>query len=263
MHRAKKDLRMELPHLDLRVKNGGYKVVNYFEEDPDKHRDNGGGPRRARQQVKTIFTAGPLSKIVRAFKRYAKGQFSLYSKETVILDGVDLLFKPGKMYLVLGAPGSGKSTLLRLISGNLYKSKDHIIGGDVSISGVSQTEKDVIWTHLVGYIDQIDRLHQFLTVYETLEFAFNCRMAGTHRLPFHGQGPDIDKKIAEMDKNMSLIHMVMKGLGLTRVKDTFVGGSQVRGVSGGEKKRVTVAEMLVVGAPIMCCDEISTGLDGT
>ena len=56
----------------------------------------------------------------------------------------------------------------------------------------------------------------------------------------------------------------MEALGLTRVKDTFVGDQQtVRGVSGGEKKRVTVGEMSVGFFPVLCMDEISTGLDGT
>lgn len=57
--------------------------------------------------------------------------------------------------------------------------------------------------------------------------------------------------------------LLIEGMGLARVRDTFVGDqSRVRGVSEGEKKRVTVAEMIAVGAPIICCDEISTGLDG-
>ena len=88
-------------------------------------------------------------------------------------------------------------------------------------------------------------------------------MAGTHRRPWQGSGPDIDAKIAKMDEEMNLVHTVLEALGLTRVKDTFVGDQEkVRGVSGGEKRRVTVAEMLCIGAPVLCCDEISTGLDG-
>jgi ABC-type thiamine transport system ATPase subunit len=55
----------------------------------------------------------------------------------------------------------------------------------------------------------------------------------------------------------------LTGLGLARVQDTFVGDQDtVRGVSGGEKRRVTVAEMGVTQFPVLCADEISTGLDG-
>lgn len=60
-----------------------------------------------------------------------------------------------------------------------------------------------------------------------------------------------------MDKEKSVVVNVLEGLGLTRVKDTFVGDSKVvRGVSGGEKKRVTCAEMFCAQSAVMCCDEI-------
>jgi ABC-type multidrug transport system ATPase subunit len=156
----------------------------------------------------------------------------------------------------------GKSTLLKMIANNLHKSKDHIVGGTVSLTGVSPA-KDVIWTNLVSYIDQIDRLHPFLTVFETCKFAWLCRTGGTHRKPIHGQGEEVDETIRKMDDELHIVNKVLDAVGLTRVKDTFVGGEGiVRGVSGGEKKRVTVAEMLCIGTPVICCDEISTGLDG-
>lgn len=118
--------------------------------------------------------------------------------------------------------------------------------------------------NLCCYIDQIDRLHPYLTVQETLEFAWQCRSGGTHGTFLPGiDDPTVKKKIQEMDENLFRVKAVMEGMGLTRVKDTFVGDQiTVRGVSGGEKKRVTVAEMMCVGTPVMCCDEISTGLDG-
>jgi ABC-type multidrug transport system ATPase subunit len=118
--------------------------------------------------------------------------------------------------------------------------------------------------NLCVYIDQIDRLHPYLTVQETLEFAWQCRSGGTHAKFHHDiEDPAVKKKIQELDENLFTVKAVMDVLGLTRVKDTFVGDQlTVRGVSGGEKKRVTVGEMFCVGTPVMCCDEISTGLDG-
>ena len=148
-----------------------------------------------------------------------------------------------------------------MIANMLPQNKSSVQEGTVSITGVTPS-KDVVWQSLVAYIDQIDRLHPFMTVKETCEFAWRCRSGGTHRRKWLGHGPEVDKLIAEMDEELAVVHLVMDVLGLTRVKDTFVGDQeQVRGVSGGEKKRVTVAEMLCVGAPIVCCDEISTGLD--
>jgi ABC-type multidrug transport system ATPase subunit len=87
-------------------------------------------------------------------------------------------------------------------------------------------------------------------------------MAGTHKSALMGDGPEVDAEIERLDKDLYAIMSVMQAMGLTRVKDTFVGDQQtVRGVSGGEKKRVTVSEMVVGGYPFMCLDEISTGLD--
>jgi ABC-type multidrug transport system ATPase subunit len=162
-----------------------------------------------------------------------------------------------------GAPGCGKSTLLKLIANMLHQSKDHVVGGTVSVCGVSPEDKHVSWSNIVSYIDQIDRLHPFLTVFETCEFAWRCRSNGTHRKASVGTGPIVDEEVLKMDADLWLVNKVLEGLGLLRIKDTFVGDQEtVRGISGGEKKRVTIAEMLCVGSPINCCDEISTGLDG-
>jgi ABC-type multidrug transport system ATPase subunit len=148
-----------------------------------------------------------------------------------------------------------------MIAKNLHITKNHRQSGTVSLSGVTQDDP-VVWSSLVAFIDQIDRLHPYLTVFETCEFAWRCRTGGTHRKSWFGQGPEIDELIEKMDEDLTLVNKILEGLGLARVKDTFVGDqSTVRGVSGGEKKRVTVAEMLCVGALVFCCDEISTGLD--
>jgi len=132
----------------------------------------------------------------------------------------------------------------------------------VSIAGISP-KKGVYWTNLVAYIDQIDRLHPFLTVRETLEFAFKCRTGGTHRRIQTPQSAEADQVVKEADEQGFVVNGVMNLMGIARVADTFVGDQQrVRGVSGGERKRVTVSEMFTLGVPVMCCDEISTGLDG-
>jgi ABC-type multidrug transport system ATPase subunit len=57
------------------------------------------------------------------------------------------------------------------------------------------------------------------------------------------------------------IYVWLVSLGLNEVKDTFVGDTNVRGVSGGQRRRVTVGEMLMNSSPVLCGDEISTGLD--
>jgi ABC-type multidrug transport system ATPase subunit len=85
---------------------------------------------------------------------------------------------------------------------------------------------------------------------------------------------DISHSLKKIDKNAERTHIfremgksgikvqhVMRVMGLTHVKDTVVGDALLRGVSGGQKKRVTISEMVVGGQNVFLMDEISTGLD--
>jgi len=178
------------------------------------------------------------------------------------MQGINLYLDQGKTYLVLGAPRSGKSSLLKMIAGILPEDKDHEVGGELTVNKISPKTKGVVWPNIVGYIDQIERLHPHLTVQETCDFAWQCRTGGTHRTPMIGDDAEVDATVKKMDEDNYKVMTVLDSMGLTRVKDTFVGDQQtIRGVSGGEKKRVTVSEMSVGNFPILCMDEISTGLD--
>jgi len=117
----------------------------------------------------------------------------------------------------------------------------------------------------VAYVDQVDRLHALLTVRETLEFAFRCCHAngGSHAKPSYDVNDAATRRLVEeMDRNSYWVNATLQLTGLSKVRDSLVGGRQgVRGVSGGEKKRTTVSEMFCRGVPVLCCDEMSTGLD--
>jgi len=242
-------LQAKLPYMELRLQDVSYVITNHFEDDPDKksksqnESDTDGPPRRAKQNIETIRSSGVLLRFLRKLKRVVtQGQLKDYTLDSTIIENINLVFEPGNMVLLLGGPGSGKSTLLRCMSDILPKGKDYHQAGEVTLSGVSTSTEGVYWPSLVGFMDQIERLHAFLTVFETCEFAWRCRTGGTHRRAWQGSGPEIDQTIKEMNESLSEIHFVLDILGLTRVKDTFVGDQNtVRGVSGGEKKRVTVA----------------------
>lgn len=249
-------LKATQPEYNVVLKNGSYKVTNVVSKESSEEEPDNSGHRRAKQKIRTVGTESPINKIFQ-FLRHKGGE----KVEKVIFRNANLYLEAGKLYLVLGSPGSGKSTLLRMISRGLHLSKNHEFEGKVSVCGIEPTD-DIVWTNLVGYIDQIDRLHPFLTVEETCKFAWLCRSGGTHHKELFGEGADVEAMVAKMDEDLFVVKRVLELLGLARVKDTFVGDSQkVRGVSGGEKKRVTVAEMMVLSTPVCCMDEISTGLD--
>lgn len=246
--------------IDLRVKDGSYKVTNYYDESEEASGKQGG-----KQKVATVFNSSFVFSLMAKMKRIvSSGKLcdKLSSEERYVMKGVNLAFESGKMYLVLGAPGSGKSTLLKMIAGTLQKDKDHQVGGTVSIDNFTSETKDCIWSNAVGYIDQIDRLNPWLTVMETCAFSWRCRSGQTHKTPLF-DAQFMDEEIEKLDKALAIVNKTLIGLGLARVADTFVGDQEtVRGVSGGEKRRVTVAEMGVAQFPVLCADEISTGLDG-
>ncbi len=241
-------------NVSLKVKDGSFKYI----EQVDKNQDENG---RRSQQIETVYSGAFFKRLIRT----SQGDFGggMENVEHFPIQNINLLFEQGKTYLVLGGPGSGKSSLLKMIAGILPEDKQHIASGTVQVNNVTPKTKDIVWSNIVGYIDQIDRLHPYLTVKETCDFAWKCRSGGTHRNPLHDPGPEAAAQIKKMDEEEWLVATVLESMGLTRVKDTFVGDQEtVRGVSGGEKKRVTVSEMSVGRFPILCMDEISTGLDG-
>lgn len=95
--------------------------------------------------------------------------------------------------------------------------------------------------NIVSYVGQLDIHAPYLTVKETFDFAAASRSS---------DGLTTEKE-----------NLTIQGLGLGHVQDTFVGNSDVRGVSGGQRRRVTIGEMMQGHYPVACADEVSTGLD--
>lgn len=97
---------------------------------------------------------------------------------------------------------------------------------------------------------------------ETFEFAFQCKAGGKFSHDDTCDQSEAAKALLKHARETKLYtRILLASLGLTEVKDTFVGDTNVRGVSGGQRRRVTVGEMLMPGCPVVCGDEISTGLD--
>ena len=115
----------------------------------------------------------------------------------------------------------------------------------------------MILPNVVSFVGQLDNHAPYLTVKETFDFAFKCRTGGTHQ----NLGIQDGKTVSELDKNHFTENLTIEGLDLAHVANTFVGNNDVRGISGGQRRRVTVGEMMQGQNPVACGDEISTGLD--
>lgn len=171
----------------------------------------------------------------------------LKTVKKTILHPMSGVISPGTMTLILANPGSGKSTFLKAIAGKLL-TRNAKLSGIISYSGM--TAEEIKISKLVGLVDQIDCHFATLTVRETIHFADRCLNG-----PPEHQPPKL-REVARLRTDLCL-HI----LGLTKCGDTYVGDALLRGVSGGERKRVTLGEMLVGGQSVFLCDEISTGLD--
>ncbi|CAI9273161.1 unnamed protein product [Lactuca saligna] len=203
--------------------------------------------------------------------------FSLVpSKKRVvkILRDVSGIVRPSRMTLLLGPPGSGKTTLLRALAGVLNSNLR--VTGEVTYCGHRMSE--FIPQRTCAYISQHDFHNGEMTVRETFDFAGRCLGVGTRydllqelsrREKDEGVKPDPEieafmKATAVSGQESSLAtDYVLKILGLDICADMVVGDVMRRGISGGEKKRVTTGEMLVGPAKVFFMDEISTGLDSS
>ncbi|KAH7835114.1 hypothetical protein Vadar_023002 [Vaccinium darrowii] len=201
------------------------------------------------------------------------GLKSQEAKITVI-DDVNGIIKPGRMTLLLGPPGCGKTTLLKALSGNLDKSLK--VAGEVSYNGYKLEE--FIPQKTSAYISQNDLHIPQMTVRETLDFSARCQGVGSRteimaeisrREKQAGVVPDPDvdtymKAISVGGQETTLqTDYILKILGLDICADTLVGDAMRRGISGGQKKRLTTGEMIIGPTKALFMDEISNGLDSS
>ena len=192
-----------------------------------------------------------------------------------ILNNVSGVLKPGKFTLLLGPPSSGKTTFLKALAG-AGGSGGINIKGDILYNGEHLSSFQPRRTS--AYIDEID-LHQAeFTVRETFDMAARCLGAGhmpaysaelRKREEATGIHPDpvvaamMDAISMEGHKHSILTDLTLRILGLEVCSETQIGNEMIRGVSGGQKKRVTTGELLVGPARVLLMDSISTGLDSS
>ncbi|KAL4118769.1 hypothetical protein PRIC2_011091 [Phytophthora ramorum] len=183
-----------------------------------------------------------------------------------ILKNVSGVFKPGTITLVLGQPGSGKSSLMKLLSGRFPDGKNLTKEGEVTYNGAPANELLRRLPQFVSYVTQRDKHYPSLSVKETLEFAHACCGGGfSERDAQHFAGGTPEENKAALDAATAMFKhypdIVIQQLGLDNCQNTIVGDAMTRGVSGGERKRVTTGEMEFGNKYVMMMDEISTGLD--
>ncbi|ORY64165.1 ABC-2 type transporter-domain-containing protein [Pseudomassariella vexata] len=166
-----------------------------------------------------------------------------------ILHNFNGLLRSGELLIVLGRPGSGCSTLLKSMCGELY-SLDVSEKSIIQYNGIPQKTMVAEFKGEMVYNQEVDKHFPHLTVGQTLEFAASSRTP-SRRIP--GMSRD--------EFSRYVAQVVMAVCSLSHTYNTKVGDDFVRGVSGGERKRVSIAEMMVAGSAISAWDNSTRGLD--
>ena len=152
-----------------------------------------------------------------------------------LLDDISLSIEPNEFVGLLGPSGAGKSTLMDALNGMRPAS-----GGSVLINNLDLYENLDSLKQSIGYVPQEDIIHRELSVYRTLYFVAKLRLSR-----------DVSKK--EIDE---IIDEVLDVTGLTERKDVKVGE-----LSGGQRKRVSIAVELITKPSVIYLDEPTSGLD--
>jgi len=195
------------------------------------------------------------------------------AQQLQVLDGCSGVLRPGRLTLLLGPPASGKTSLLKALAGKL-DTKHLEVAGEVTYNGVGIDQFVVGRT--ASYVGQTDNHIAELTVRETLDFAARCQGGGYSELEELRAKeaalvikPDLEvdafmRASARSGKRHSIrTDYTLRMLGLDVCADTLVGSQLTRGISGGQKKRLTTGTHILGPCRALFMDEISTGLDSS
>ncbi|KAK9821260.1 hypothetical protein WJX74_004512 [Apatococcus lobatus] len=194
--------------------------------------------------VSTSF--GPPSLLSKA-TGLVTGLFQKGSKESKpthrqILYNITGCCRPGEVLALMGPSGSGKTTLLTIMGA---RAQSHMRKeGDVNFNGQALNKR---LKRQLGFVLQDDLLYESLTVWETLYYAAMLRMP---------------REMSTAEKK-SRVETVIKALGIESTRNTIIGGFFRKGISGGERKRVSIGHELLINPAVLLLDEPTSGLDST
>ncbi|MEO6087090.1 MAG: ATP-binding cassette domain-containing protein [Umezawaea sp.] len=157
--------------------------------------------------------------------------FSLPSGKKLLSDvGIDI--RPGELIAVVGPSGAGKSTLLKVMTGELVPSSGSVTYDGLDVRGPVRSR--------IGVVPQDDVLHLKLNARRVLSYAARLR------LPADTGGAERRRVVADALAEVDLVEQA---------------GTKVRSMSGGQRKRVSIAMELLTSPPLLLLDEPTSGLD--
>ena len=189
----------------------------------------------------------------RAEVRFSDVRFTVQDREDptqerVLLHKCGGTFAPASMVALMGPSGCGKTTLLDCIA----RKKTAPYEGEVTVNGEVLSDKD--FRRITAYVPQGDYGHALSTVREELEFVTRMKNRYYGMLGTRQEG----EVMRQRD-----IGALLDAVGLSKVADSYVGGALVRGISGGQRRRLTLCKGVMSDPTIMFMDEPTSGLSAS
>ncbi len=157
-----------------------------------------------------------------------------------LVNDVSISIAPSEMVALMGPSGAGKTSLLDVLSGKKRQSDGQILINNIPLhENLSQVR------HLIGFVPQDDVMHRDLTVFEVLFHAAKLK------LPSDIPNSELSEKVDQLITQMGLAH----------IRDHTIGDEKIRGISGGQRKRVNIAIELITSPRLLFLDEPTSGLD--
>lgn len=181
---------------------------------------------------------------VKKVEKSRKSRFQLLpdkvTQDIHILNDVSGSFRSGRLTAIMGSSGAGKTSLLQVLAG---KCTSGTVDGKFYINDTSIRPKEI--KERSGFVFQDDLIMATMTVREAIQFSANLR------LPREVQAAERTQRV---DAAISLLN-------LEKCQNTFVGNSLIKGISGGERKRCSIAMEVITNPHIIFLDEPTSGLD--
>ncbi|KAH9549331.1 hypothetical protein CY35_10G012600 [Sphagnum magellanicum] len=172
---------------------------------------------------------------------------TVVGRPQALLQNISGYAEPGSIMAIMGPSGSGKSTMLDALAGRLSKTIA-LQTGEILLNGHSRKNKTMCYGTAAAYVTQSDDLIATLTVKEYLHYAADLRLPSSHAL------------ITRAEKR-EIVNNTIQQMGLQECANTHVGNWHLRGLSGGEKRRLSIALEILPRPRLLFLDEPTTGLD--
>jgi len=159
-----------------------------------------------------------------------------------VLQGVTGEFKAGRMCAIMGPSGAGKTTFMNALCGKATYGRTT---GSIFVNGQRADISD--FKSITGFVPQDDIVHQDLTVREQIEFSARLRNSA-----------DLREGVMR-----AVVEDVLNVMQVDHIQDSIVGSVEKRGISGGQRKRVSIGLEIAAQPTVLFLDEPTSGLDAT